>query len=99
MKMQAYLDTFSRFKDRAQLDELESLLIPFPQLEFFERAQLRACFPFLRPCRRADGRCGKVSLCPGDHEEAKTLIPSIADKISDDELQQLVQDIASARAR
>ena len=49
MKMQAYLDTFSRFKDRAQLDELESLLIPFPQLEFFERAQLRACFPFCDP--------------------------------------------------
>ncbi len=45
MKMQAYLDTFSRFKERAQLDELESLLIPFPQLEFFERAQLRAFFP------------------------------------------------------
>jgi hypothetical protein len=51
MKMQAYLDTFSRFKERAQLDELESLLIPFPQLEFFERAQLRASFHL--PARRA----------------------------------------------
>jgi DNA-directed RNA polymerase II subunit RPB4 len=97
MKMQAYLDTFSRFKERAQLDELESLLIPFPQLEFFERAQLRAFFP--APETKEELTEEKVSLCPGDHEEAKTLIPSIADKISDDELQQLVQDIASARAR
>jgi hypothetical protein len=55
MKMQAYLDTFSRFKDRAQLDELDSLLIPFPQLEFFERAQLRTfCPPVTHLHRRSE---------------------------------------------
>jgi hypothetical protein len=40
-----------------------------------------------------------VSLCPGDHEEAKTLIPSLTDKISDDELDQLLADIGAVRQR
>ncbi|KAF2400511.1 hypothetical protein EJ06DRAFT_433110 [Trichodelitschia bisporula] len=38
-----------------------------------------------------------ISLCPGEAEEAKTLIPSITDKISDDDLQQLLDDIAARR--
>jgi hypothetical protein len=41
VKMQNYMDTFARFKDRPQLDELESLMIPHSQLDHYERAQLR----------------------------------------------------------
>ena len=40
-----------------------------------------------------------VSLCPGDHEEAKTLIPSLTEKISDDELDQLLGDITAVKMR
>lgn len=46
--------------------------------------------------RLTDSAC-IVSLCPGDHEEAKTLIPSLQDKISDDELQGILEDLQRAR--
>jgi hypothetical protein len=41
VKMQNYMDTFARFKDRPQLGELESIMKPHAQLDHFERAQLR----------------------------------------------------------
>jgi len=34
-----------------------------------------------------------VSLLPGDVEEAKSLIPSLQGKVSDDELGQLIGDM------
>ena len=39
--MQTYMDTFARFKEgREQLDELETMLKSYPQLEFWEKSQL-----------------------------------------------------------
>jgi DNA-directed RNA polymerase II subunit RPB4 len=38
-----------------------------------------------------------ATLCPGDADEAKTLIPSIMDKISDVELQELLDEINEKR--
>ncbi|MCJ1408923.1 RNA polymerase B [Ptychographa xylographoides] len=37
------------------------------------------------------------SLCCNDAEEAKTLIPSLVNKISDEDLQQLLDDITKVR--
>jgi len=34
------------------------------------------------------------SLCCDTHEECKTLIPSLSDKISDDDLQDLLDEMA-----
>jgi len=76
--MQQHLDTFARFKERPQFEELDSLTVAYSQLEPFERAQL-------------------LTLCPGDHEEAKALIPSLANKISNDDLDQLLGDIAGVK--
>eukprot|EP00871_Galdieria_phlegrea_P005556 jgi/Galph1/6000/GphlegSOOS_G4703.1 len=36
-----------------------------------------------------------ANLCPADAEEAKTIIPSLKDKIDDSSLNQLLQDLAS----
>jgi hypothetical protein len=40
-----------------------------------------------------------VSLCPGDPEEAKTVIPSLADKLSEDDLAIILKDIHAVRQR
>ena len=39
------------------------------------------------------------SLCCGDSDEAKTLIPSLQDKISDDDLQELLYEISKLQNR
>ncbi|KAK8222939.1 RNA polymerase Rpb4 family protein [Phyllosticta paracitricarpa] len=80
-KMRAYLDVFSRFKDRDDCDSIDNLLRTRNDLAGFERSQL-----------------GTRSLCCDNAEEAKTLIPSLVDKISDDDLQQLLLEINRVRA-
>jgi DNA-directed RNA polymerase II subunit RPB4 len=42
---------------------------------------------------RYANRCGVGSLCCDSAEEAKTLIPSLTDKITDDDLQELLNEI------
>jgi hypothetical protein len=46
-------------------------------------------------CNPADVIPG--TLCCEDAEEAKTLIPSLADKISDEDLQELLNEISKHR--
>jgi DNA-directed RNA polymerase II subunit RPB4 len=77
-QMLNHMDTFSRFSDREQLQNLETLFVPYPQLNTFEKSQIS-------------------SLVPGDHEEAKTLIPSLAEKMGDEELDQMLREIAAMR--
>jgi hypothetical protein len=38
--MQAYMETFKRFEERSQLDELETIFESFKQIAFFEKSQL-----------------------------------------------------------
>ncbi|KAK2068713.1 hypothetical protein P8C59_003341 [Phyllachora maydis] len=71
-----YLDAFSRFKEKENVEAAERLLSAHKQLTKFERAQLG-------------------SLGCADAEEAKTLIPSLVDKISDEDLQELVAELGS----
>lgn len=40
VKMQAYMETFKRFEERSQLDELETIFESFTQIAFFEKSQL-----------------------------------------------------------
>lgn len=39
------------------------------------------------------------SLCCGDADEAKTLIPSLTDKISDEDLEDLLNEISKLQNR
>jgi DNA-directed RNA polymerase II subunit RPB4 len=39
------------------------------------------------------------SLCCEDAEEAKTLIPSLADKVSNDDLQQVLSEISNLQGK
>ncbi|KAB2574062.1 putative polymerase ii polypeptide d protein [Lasiodiplodia theobromae] len=77
-KMRAYLDVFSRFKDREDCDSIDNLLRTRNDLAGFERSQLG-------------------TLCCETADEAKTLIPSLQDKISDADLQQLLTEISRLR--
>jgi len=79
-KMQSFMDTFSQFRHKPDLEELSQLLAPYSQLEPFEKAQI-------------------LTLLPGDADEAKLLIPSMAEKITDDDLNEVLQDIHAVRRR
>ncbi|KXH39545.1 RNA polymerase Rpb4 [Colletotrichum nymphaeae SA-01] len=75
-----YLDAFSRFRQKENVEAVERLLSAHKQLAKFERAQIG-------------------SLCCETAEEAKTLIPSLQDKISDDDLQILLDEISKLQSR
>ncbi|KAI1180507.1 HRDC-like protein [Nemania sp. FL0916] len=62
-----YLDAFSRFKKKENVEAVERLLSSHREFHKFERAQLA--------------------------EEAKTLIPSLTEKISDEDLQELLDEV------
>ncbi|KAK0628145.1 HRDC-like protein [Bombardia bombarda] len=70
-----YLDAFSRFKQKENVEAVERLLSAHKELTKFERAQIG-------------------SLCCDTTEECKTLIPSLADKIGDEDLQELLDEMA-----
>ncbi|KAJ2974875.1 hypothetical protein NUW58_g8520 [Xylaria curta] len=69
-----YLDAFSRFKKKENVEAVERLLSSRKEFHKFERAQLG-------------------SLCCETAEEAKTLIPSLTDKITDEDLQELLDQV------
>ncbi|KAK4128311.1 hypothetical protein N657DRAFT_638763 [Parathielavia appendiculata] len=73
-KTLAYLDSFSRFKQKENVEAVERLLSAHKELTKFERAHIG-------------------SLCCDSADECKTLIPSIADKISDEDLQELLDEM------
>ncbi|KEY68479.1 hypothetical protein S40285_01036 [Stachybotrys chlorohalonatus IBT 40285] len=75
-----YLDHFSRFTQKENVEAVERLLSAHKDLAKFERAQLG-------------------SLCCENADEAKTLIPSLADKIKDEDLQELLDEIMKLQNR
>ncbi|GAO16116.1 uncharacterized protein UV8b_02513 [Ustilaginoidea virens] len=75
-----YLDHFSRFTQKENVEAVERLLSAHKDLAKFERAQLG-------------------SLCCENADEAKTLIPSLADKIKDEDLQDLLDEISKLQNR
>lgn len=96
IKTQDYLEVFARFKQTENIEAVERVLGAKTELELFEKSQLgRTNFRRGRLLHAADPCPG--SLCCETAEEAKTLIPSLASKISDDDLQDLLNDITQFR--
>ena len=127
-----YLDAFSRFKKKENVEAVERLLTSRGEFKKFERAQLGMCAFQLSHLRystsrrqqtnttRRSRKSGRTSyqgerstrqkgendvgcvtdataqigsLCCETAEEAKTLIPSIQNKISDEDLQDLLDEM------
>ncbi|KAI4124536.1 MAG: hypothetical protein LQ338_004747 [Usnochroma carphineum] len=83
VKTTDYLDVFARFKQKENIEAVERMLTAKQELELFERSQLGTKEP----------RAAVMHYT----EEAKTLIPSLANKISDADLQELLDDITKLR--
>jgi len=88
-----YLDSFSRFKKKEHVEMVERLLSQRKELTKFERAQI-GIFPLSYLIDRDGSDKGKGSLCCDSADECKTLIPSLADKISDEDLQEILDEMA-----
>jgi DNA-directed RNA polymerase II subunit RPB4 len=107
VKTTDYLDHFARFKQKENVEAVERLLSAQVNLAKFERAQLGTFSPLYVsrhedtqedgyfPCVRRVLIMVKQtgSLCCDTAEEAKTLIPSLQDKISDEDLQTLLDEL------
>jgi DNA-directed RNA polymerase II subunit RPB4 len=90
-----YLEVFARFKDEENIKAVERLLNAHTDLESFERSQLGefycVCFWFVLVANRVG------SLCCDNAEEAKSLIPSLQNKITDSDLQELLDELTKLR--
>lgn len=99
-----YLDHFARFTQKENVEAVERLLSAHKDLEKFERAQLGTrilpALSFLTLARRVLLTPSVTgSLCCENADEAKTLIPSLQDKIKDDDLQYLLDEISKLQNR
>ncbi len=109
-----YLDHFARFTQKENVEAVERLLSSHKDLAKFERAQLGefsfAALSFLLEQNEGGEAwhlvgCGWLtnirlgSLCCENADEAKTLIPSLQDKIKDEDLQDLLDEISKLQNR
>lgn len=101
-----YLDAFSRFRQKENVEAVERLLSAHKQLAKFERAQIglhptqsNGLLTGLEVIEMLTLLAPLGSLCCETAEEAKTLIPSLQDKISDDDLQILLDEISKLQSR
>ena len=97
IKTQDYLDVFARFKQKENIEAVEQILSAKTELEFFERSQLGIDTTSFTIVSLTVLTFPIGSLCCETAEEAKTLIPSLANKISDQDLQELLDDITKLR--
>lgn len=87
-------DAFTYFRHAESIEAVERLVGAQPGFASFEKAQL---------CKIANSNTSRslltviATLMCTDSEEAKRLIPSLADKISDEALQILLDDIHAIR--
>jgi len=72
------------------------MLATHDELDYFERSQL-GLWRLYGPPRWLVADYNTGSLCCESAEEAKTLIPSLANKISDADLQELLDEITKLR--
>ncbi|KAM5434808.1 hypothetical protein McanCB21832_003401 [Microsporum canis] len=98
VKTQDYLEVFARFKEKENIEAVERLLSAHTELEFFERSQLGTWIRGFRLMRLPNHLTIMTgSLCCDNAEEAKSLIPSIGNKISDADLQELLDELTKLR--
>ncbi|KAI4259698.1 MAG: hypothetical protein LQ352_000631 [Teloschistes flavicans] len=100
IKTQDYLDVFARFKQKENIEAVERMLGAKSELELFERSQLGKITLLDSLVVHAQASMSSRylgSLCCETAEEAKTLIPSLTNKISDQDLQELLDDITKLR--
>ncbi|TQV95802.1 polymerase (RNA) II (DNA directed) polypeptide D [Cordyceps javanica] len=97
-----YLDHFARFTQKENVEAVERLLSAHKDLAKFERTQLG------KGHRHAATVLNIVhpsltewlgSLCCITADEAKTLIPSLTDKIKDEDLRELLEEISKLQNR
>lgn len=95
-KTQDYLEVFARFKQQATVTQLESMLRNVPGLESYERSQLgMSLTPFFIGLILTT--VSTATLLPSDPDEAKTLVPSIANKITDDAMREVCDQMDEMR--
>ncbi|KAF2480479.1 HRDC-like protein [Neohortaea acidophila] len=80
-KTEAYLETFVRFKTEQSASQVEAVSQKLVQEGLITSFE----------------RAQLATLCCDTVEEARTLIPSLEGKVSDDELQQTLDDISKMR--
>ncbi|QIW96958.1 hypothetical protein AMS68_002476 [Peltaster fructicola] len=94
VKARDYVSLFARFKDHKTVEQIERETRLTQGIHHFERAQLGMT---------DEDICGRLltgmiaTLCCDTAEEARTLIPSLENKISDDDLQALLDNISKLR--
>jgi len=96
LKTQEYLELFARFKQQEHVQAVEQLLTSRQELDRFEKSQL-GTVPSMSVLEIILTRSYTGSLCPDTAEEAKTLVPSLEGKISDDDLQELLDQMMRLR--
>lgn len=105
-----YLDHFARFTQKENVEAVERLLSAHKDLAKFERAQLGMensldLVSFLpqpyssKSTSLLTNVSHSGSLCCENADEAKTLIPSLQDKIKDEDLQDLLDEISKLQNR
>ncbi|KAI9819533.1 MAG: RNA polymerase B [Pycnora praestabilis] len=95
VKTQDYLDVFARFKQKENIEAVERMLAAHSDFESFERSQLGINRTSVFKNDFVDHWLG--TLCCESAEEAKTLIPSLANKVNDTDLQELLDEITKLR--
>lgn len=91
-KTTQYLEDFARFRSGEHTKAVARLLDSRPELAPFEKSQLGKMRAIDHPeMHHLTFYLG--NLCPEEAEKAKALIPSLEDKISDDDLQDLLGEI------
>lgn len=98
--MQTYMDTFARFRSLGTLNQIETLLANYESvgMDSFEKAQLGK--PHTKNSAESmisDPILTAVSLACVESDEAKTLIPSLSEKMADDDLTNLCEQISQQR--
>ena len=89
---------FARFKAKESVEAVEQLLSSKVELQYFERSQLGMQPSLIRKDEVAPVLILLTGgLCCETAEEAKMLIPSLANKITDADLQELLDDITRMR--
>jgi DNA-directed RNA polymerase II subunit RPB4 len=107
VKTRDYLEQFARFRGETavqQVEQVSSRLVAQGTISVFERAQLgmHTHTPLVVMVQGWDQTCANGgiyvgTLCCDTVEEARTLVPSLEGKVSDDDLQQVLDDISKLR--